>query len=149
MIKGKLTIGKPLSAHGDLRLKMHDSRPVMALLKDFGAGPKWLSMAPNIIDIDGTLKLSIGKGLLAFRDLDMTGDGFEALGWMHVEDKKAEGRLFAKFKAVMAGVSIDGGKAKIHLSKPRKWFEEQPKGPVASPAQADEQVSEAGEPGVP
>lgn len=147
--EGELTLGKPLSANGSIRLKMHDSRPVMALLKDFGVGPGWLSMAPNIRDIDGALKLDIGDGVLAFEDLDMTGDGFEALGWMRVENKKSEGRLFAKFKSVMAGVSFDGGKAKIHLSKPRKWFEAQPKEPAASPAKADEQVSETGEPGDP
>jgi hypothetical protein len=142
---GDLTVGKPLAADGDLRLKMHGSRPVMALLKGFGVGPGWLSMAPNIRDIDGTLKLRIGDGLLAFKDLDMTGDGFEALGWMHVKNKKAEGRLFARIKAVMAGVSMDGGKPKIHLSKPRKWFEEQPKGPSDGPVSTDKPVPAASE----
>jgi len=67
----------------------------------------------------------------------MTGDGFEALGLMHVENKKVDGRLFARFKAVMAGVSLDQGKAKIHLSKPRKWFEAQPKGPRLNPSSSE------------
>ena len=122
---GELIIGKPLSTNADVRLKIHDSRPVVAVLKDLEAGPKWLSMAPNIKTIDGTMKVDIGKGALAFRDLDMTGDGFEALGWMSIVDKKADGRLFVRFKSVMAGVSLDQGKAKIQLSKPRQWFEEQ------------------------
>ena len=126
---GELIIDKPLSANGDVRLKLHDSRPVIAVLKDLGAGPSWLSMAPNIKQIDGTMRVDIKKGFLAFEDLDMTGDDFEALGWMSVEDKKAGGRLFVRFKSVMAGISLDEGKAKIRLSKPRQWFEDQSTAP--------------------
>ena len=101
----------------------------MALLKKLDAGPKLLSLASTIKNIDGTLGLTLGKGYFGFDDLVMTGDGFEALGWMDVRNKKSNGRLFVKFKSVMAGVGFDEGKAKTHLSKPRKWFEEQPAGP--------------------
>ena len=126
---GELIIEKPLSTSADVRLKIHDSRPVVAVLKDLGTGPSWLSLAPNIKQIDGTMKVDIGKGAMVFEDLDMTGDGFEALGWMSVVDKKADGRLFVRFKSVMAGISLDQGKAKIHLSKPRQWFEGQSAAP--------------------
>lgn len=34
----------------------------------------------------------VGKGHLAFGDLDLTGNGFETLGWVDVRDKKADGR---------------------------------------------------------
>jgi len=135
--QGNITFGRPLAADGNVNIKMHDTRPVMALLKQLGTGPKWLSLAPNIKDVDGTMDVDIRKGYLAFDDLNMTGDGFEALGWMHVENKKVDGRLFARFKAVMAGVSLDQGKAKIHLSKPRKWFEAQPKGPRLNPSSSE------------
>ena len=127
--QGEVAFGKPLAADGRIRITMYDTRPIKAMLKKLGAGPKWLSMAPNIKDVDGTMDLDIRKGYLAFDDLVMTGDGLEVLGWMHVQDKKADGRIFAKFKAVATGVALNQGKAKIHLFKPRKWFEEQPKGP--------------------
>ena len=73
--------------------------------------------------------MDVRKSHVAFDNLDLSGDGFEALGWMQVNNKKTDGRLFVKFKALMAGVSIDEGKAKIHLSKPRQWFDRQPRGP--------------------
>lgn len=126
--QGEITFGKPLAAKGTINLKMHDTRPVTALLKKLGAGPGWLSMVPNIKNVDGSLDVDMQQDYLAFDDLSMDGDGFEALGWMHVDTKKTNGRLFVRFKKVMAGVSIDDGKSKIHLSKPRKWFDEQPKG---------------------
>ncbi len=126
----EITFGKPLAAKGTVKIKMHDTRPIMALLKQLKAGPGWLSLAPNIKNIDGTLDVNVQQDYLAFDELSMDGDGFEALGWMHVDTKKTDGRLFVRFKSVMAGVSIVDDKTKIHLSKPRKWFEEQPKGPL-------------------
>lgn len=127
--KGDVTFGKPMTVDGDVTIEMYDSRPVIALLKGLGTGPKWLSLAPNIKNVAGTLGVGISKGHLAFDDIDLTGDGFEALGWVDVENKKADGRLFVKFKSVSAGVSLDQGKAKVRLAKPRAWFEEQPKEP--------------------
>lgn len=132
--KGDVTFGKPTAVDGSVKIEMYDTRPIIALLKRLDAGPKWLSLAPNIKNVGGTLGVGIGKGHLAIDDLDLTGDGFEGLGWVNVQDKKADGRLFVRFKSVMAGVALDQGKATIHLSKPRKWFEEQPKGPEASSA---------------
>ncbi len=124
-VRGVVTFGRPLEATGRVELTMSDSRPVLGLLKQLDVGPGWLSMAPNISNISSTVDLDVGPGSLAFDNLEMTGDGFEVLGWVHMQDKKADGRLFARFKGVAAGVALDGGKAKIILAKPRRWFEAQ------------------------
>ncbi len=131
---GDITFGRPMAVDGSVKIGMYDSRPVIALLKRLDIGPGWLSMAPSIKGVDGTLDVSLSNGHLAFDDLAMTGEGFQALGWVNVKDKKADGRLFVRFKSVMAGVALDQSKAKIHLSKPRMWFDEQPTGPRSSPA---------------
>ena len=136
--QGNITFGKPMTMDGSVSLTMYDTRPVMGLLKKLDAGPKLLSLAPTIKNVDGTFGLSLGKGYFGFADLVMTGDGFESLGWMDVRNKKSNGRLFVRFKSVMAGVAFDEGKSKIHLSKPRKWFEEQPKGPEPNPSPPEE-----------
>jgi len=129
--KGEITFGKPMTVDGSISINMYDTRPIMGLLKKLDAAPKFLSLAPTIKNVDGTFGLSLGKGYFGFADLVMTGDGFESLGWMDVRNKKSNGRLFVRFKSVMAGVAFDEGKSKIHLSKPRKWFEAQPTGPAA------------------
>ena len=132
--QGNITFGKPMAVDGNVRIEMYDTRPIMRLLKELDAGPKLLSLAPTIKNVDGTLGVKLGKGYFAFDDLAMTGDGFESLGWMDIRNKKSNGRLFVKFKSVMAGVAFDEGKSKFHLSKPRKWFEEQPTGLESSPS---------------
>jgi hypothetical protein len=127
--KGDITFGKPMAVDGSVTIDMYDTRPIEGLLKKTGVGPKWLGLAPTIKNVNGALDVSLGEGYFTFDDLVMTGDGFESLGWMDVRNRKANGRLFVRFKSVMAGVSFDDGKSKIHLSNPRKWFEDQPMGP--------------------
>lgn len=123
--KGHVTFGKPLEADGKVHLKMYDTRPIVAMLKDLGTAPKGLSMMPNIKDVGGTMGVGFGQGRMEVDDLALTGEKFEALGWLHVLDKKANGRLFIKYGILAVGVALDQGKGKLHLSKSRKWFEEE------------------------
>jgi hypothetical protein len=123
--RGKTVLGKPLAVDGVVDLELHDSKPILAALKDLGVGPKWISMVPKIKNIAGTLDLEIDKNVLGVDDLDLAGDGFEALGWLHVVEKQADGRLYVRFKSLAAGVQLEQGKSKVILSKPRRWFDEQ------------------------
>jgi len=127
--KADITFGKPMALDGSVTVEMYDTRPIEGLLKKTGVGPRWLGLAPTIKNVNGGSDVSLGNGYFALDDLTMTGDGFEALGWMDVRNKISNGRLFVRFKSVMAGVSFNEGRSTIHLSKPRKWFEEQPAGP--------------------
>ena len=47
------------------------------------------------------------------------------LGGSTVRNKKTNGRILVDYSILTAGIALDEGKAKIHLAKPRKWFEEQ------------------------
>ena len=137
--KGHVTFDKPLTADGQVRLKMYDTRPIVAMLKDFGTGPKWLSLMPNVKNIDGTMDVNFDKERMEVDDLVLTGDELEVLGWLHILSKKANARLYIKHGGLAAGVALDQGKGKIILSKPRKWFEELQSAPLedAQSATAD------------
>jgi hypothetical protein len=137
--EGQVTFGKPMSAEGRVGLRMYDTRPIVAMLKNLETGPKWLSVMPNVKDIDGTMGVNFGKGQMAVDDLALTGKKLEVLGWLHILNKKTNARLFIKHGILAAGISLDQGKGKVHLSKPLKWFEEQQGLPPesAEPAAAD------------
>jgi len=128
--QGTVTFGKPATARGHVVLQMRDTRPLVAMLKDLGVQSKVLSLMPNVKGIDGAMDVDFGKGYVEVDNLDLTGDGLEVLGWIHIQNKKANGRLFTKYGILAAGVGLDDGKAKVHLGKPRKWFEEQ-QGPAS------------------
>jgi hypothetical protein len=123
--RAAVTFGKPMAAHGNVALQMHDSRPLVAMLQDHGVKLKGMSMMPNIKGIDGTMEVDFGKGHVEIENLDLSGKDFESRGWIHIRDKKANGRLFIKYGILAAGIGLDQGKAKVHLGKPRKWFEGQ------------------------
>jgi translocation and assembly module TamB len=123
--KGSVTIGKPMEADGQVRLKMYDTRPVVAMLREFGTGPKWLALMPNVKEVDGTMNVGFGKERMTVDDLVLNGEKLEVLGWLHILNKKTNGRLFIKYGIMAAGVALDGGKGKVYVAKPRKWFEEQ------------------------
>jgi hypothetical protein len=136
--KGQVTFGKPLAADGQVRLKMYDTRPIVALLKEMGDPPGWLSLMPNVKDVDGTMGVDFGKERIAVDDVVLTGTKLEVLGWLHILNKKTNGRLYLKHGILAAGIALDQSKARVHLSKPRKWFDEQKALPVESGRKAPE-----------
>jgi hypothetical protein len=123
--QGSVTFGKPMSSNARLQVKMFDTKPLVAILKELGVKIKALSLMPNVKNIDGRMQVDFGNGYIEIEELDLSGKDLEVLGWIHIRDKKANGRLFTKYGILAAGVGIDQGKAKVHLGKPRKWFEEQ------------------------
>jgi hypothetical protein len=122
--RGEVTFGRPMTSNGRVHLTMHDTRPVVAVMKRLGVRLKGLSLMPNIKDIHGVMSVDFGQGHFEIEDLGLTGKGLEVLGWIHSRDKKIDGRLFIDYGILTAGVGLNQGKAKVHLGKPRKWFEE-------------------------
>jgi hypothetical protein len=132
LIRGIFTFAQPVTASGRVRIKMYDIRPLVALLQDLSGKMNWLSLMPNVKDIDGTMNVHFDTALMAVEDLTLAGRDLEVLGWTQVRDKKADGRIYARYGIFAAGVALDQGKKKVRLSNPRKWFEEQPGPPTES-----------------
>jgi hypothetical protein len=127
--EGALTFGEPMALDSRVRVKMHDTRPVVALLKKLTNRYKWLSLTRNAKSIDGTMDLDFGKGFVAVDDLRLFGENVEILGWVHIRDQKKYGRIFARHGSRAAGVAFDGGDGKVVTFRPRRWFEKQPSPP--------------------
>jgi ABC-type uncharacterized transport system YnjBCD permease subunit len=104
---------------------MRDTRPVVNLINEFSTPPKWLSLLPEIENVDGTMIFNMDGTTTAVRDVDITGHSLHILGWMQLAHKKANGRVYVKYKGVAAGIGLEDGKSSIHLAKPRQWFDEQ------------------------
>jgi len=105
---------------------MRDTRPIMALIDEFSDPPGWMSLVPEVENIDGTMIFAADGIATAVKDMNITGESLEIRGWLQLAEKKADGRIYAKYKVLAAGVALDHGKSSIHLVKPRKWFDAQP-----------------------
>jgi len=108
-----------------VRLTMHDTRPVLFLLRKFTSQLKWLSLTRNVKGIDGTMDLDFGEGFVTVDDLSLTGEDVEILGWLHIRNRQKNGRIFARHGSNAAGVAFDGDKSKVVTIRPRKWYDRQ------------------------
>jgi len=114
---------KPITADGPVNIKMHDTKPVVALISEFTKPPKWMSLMPNVKNVEGQLDLDMAITYTEVNNVVITGDKLELLGDVRMADKVANGRIFARYGIASAGIALTDGKAKLHLAKPRKWFE--------------------------
>lgn len=123
--QGSVVLVKPLAARGSVTVRMHDTRPVVALISELTSPPKWLSLLPNVKNVEGTMDVTVNESTRAADDITITGESLEILGWLHVADKRPDGRIFIKYKGLAAGIGFVEGRSKMHLAKPRQWFDEQ------------------------
>ncbi|HPA80888.1 MAG TPA: hypothetical protein PLS95_08765 [Thermoanaerobaculales bacterium] len=128
LTNGNVTFGRPIAATGAVAMKLRDTRPIVAIINEFSKPPKWMSLLPEIENVDGSLELDMDGARTALNDADITGQSLQMLGWLHLVGKRADGRIYVKYKGMAAGIGLDGGKSSIHLAKPRQWFDEQPTG---------------------
>jgi hypothetical protein len=125
LTQGTVTFGRPLAASGAMAVKMRDTRPVVTVIKELSKPPKWMSLLPEIENVDGTMIVDMDGATTAVDDVDITGESLQILGWLHLAEKKANGRIYVKYKGFAAGIGLDEGKSSVHLAKPRQWFDEQ------------------------
>jgi hypothetical protein len=123
--EGVATFGTPMSLDSQVRLTMHDTRPVLVLLRNFTNQLKWLNLTRNAKGIDGTMDLNFGKGFVTVDNLVLSGEDVEVLGWVHTRNQVKNGRIYARHGARAAGLSFDGDKRKVVTIRPRKWFDRQ------------------------
>jgi hypothetical protein len=128
--RASVTLGTPIAAAGSLAVKMRDTRPIMRLIDELSDPPAWFALVPEVENVDGTMTFAADGAASVVRDVTLTGESLEILGWLRLADKKADGRVYAKYGILAAGVGIDAGKSSVHVVRPRRWFDAQPSGPA-------------------
>jgi hypothetical protein len=122
---GLVSFGRPMMLDSHVRLTMHDTRPVLNLLRNFTNELEWLPLTRNVKGLNGTMDLDFGEDYLEVNELMLTGEGVEILGWLHIRNQVKNGRIFARHGARAVGVAFNEGEGKLIVKQPRKWFEKQ------------------------
>ena len=78
----------------------------------------------HLARVGGRVSL-IGLLFKTVDDIDLTGEGVEILGWVHIRDQVKNGRIFARHGARSVGVALDDDIGKVVTIKSRAWFEKQ------------------------
>lgn len=120
---GTVTFTRPMTARSRIRLAMHDSRPIVRLLKSVTGTPGWMSLIPDIENITASAVFDTDASATAIDELVVSGDRLELLGSLRIVSKKPDGRLYVRYKGLAAGIQFDQGKSTTHLAKARAWFD--------------------------
>lgn len=123
--EGFVSFGSPMMLDSHVRLTMHDTRPVLNLLRNFTNELEWLPLTRNVKGLDGTMDLDFGEGYVNVDNLRLTGEGVEILGWVHVRNQVKNGRIYAEHGRRAAGMAFDGDDGKVVIFRPRRWFDGQ------------------------
>nr|WP_298378622.1 hypothetical protein [uncultured Halomonas sp.] len=122
--KGQLVWAQPLNLDARLALRMRDSGfPLRTLLKDVRQR-QWLSRLLNVQNIRGRARLKLLDAGLALRDARLAGQELEILADLVRRDKTLDGALYARYAALGLGIEIDAGQTRLHLLRPRRWYEQ-------------------------
>nr|WP_298412477.1 hypothetical protein [uncultured Halomonas sp.] len=122
--EGQLVWAQPLNLDARLALRMRDSGfPLRTLLKDVRQR-QWLSRLLNVQNIRGRARLQLVDQGLALRDARLTGQELEILANLVRRDKTLDGALYAQYAALGLGIEIDAGQTRLHLLRPRRWYEQ-------------------------
>ncbi|MGC3874260.1 hypothetical protein ACPF7Z_13440 [Halomonas sp. GXIMD04776] len=122
--EGQLVWAQPLNLDAQLTLRMRDSGfPLRTLLKEVRQR-QWLSRLLNVQDIRGRARLQLVDQGLALRDARLTGQELEILAELVRRDATLDGALYARYAALGLGIEIDDGQSRLHLLRPRRWYEQ-------------------------
>jgi hypothetical protein len=106
----------------DVDLSMRDTDPFIHMMEGGKKASRWLKLVPNIKGLKGGLGLSMQPDLLALDAMDITGEGTEVLGNLHITREGKDGLIYAKWKIFSVAMEYRGKEKEMKLVGSRKWF---------------------------
>lgn len=123
---GTMTIGKPLTIHGNLQLKMRDTGPLLNIFQEQSHAVKWLGDILLVEDIHGTGTLRTDATGLHLPDLVLNGENLDIKARMRFTPGSLRGILYARFMGLSMGVELKNGRRSYRLIHPGRWFDSYP-----------------------
>jgi hypothetical protein len=123
--RAHMRASQPPAIRTRVRLKMQDTRPLVALFDALHGAPHWVLRMLTIEDIHGVADLDLHGGTLAATDIEVTGQGLRALAELTFGDKTSEAILYARLHGFSLGIARNPSGRQIKIVRPLHWFEQQ------------------------
>ena len=124
--EGSLRTTVPGNLNVKVKLKLTDTRPVVAVFASSYKSVRWLKGFLDVKDVSGSAELAIEGKTMVIEGVDVQGKGMQMLGRMRLKDGRQNGAFYAKLHHLSAAVSIENGKRDWKLVNARKWYEALP-----------------------
>ena len=126
MSEGSLRTTVPGNLNVKVKLKLTDTRPVVAVFAASYKSVRWFKGFLDVKDVTGSAELAIAGKTMVIEGVDVQGKGLQMLGRMRLKDGRQNGAFYAKLHHLSAAVSIENGKRDWKLVNARKWYEALP-----------------------
>lgn len=125
MSEGWLHLKDPGQIVCSAEIKMKDTRPLIAILGQEKSIINRLKGILNFKDLESEADIEIAANSLELENVDIDSEGLKLKADLRIQDKKASGIVYTKFRGIPFALDLRGEKTRLHLSKPLRWFEAQ------------------------
>ncbi len=111
--KGDLMWSQPIDIDAVMRIKMRDSEPLIALLRDTNKRKSLLDRVMTVKDVNGTLGIQTSADKILLDPILINGKGLEVISKLDVLKDSINGALYVKLLGVPVNFEIKDNKAKF------------------------------------
>jgi hypothetical protein len=111
--KGDLIWTQPIDIDAVMRIKLRDSEPLIALVRDTNKRKSLLDRALTVKDVEGTLGIQTNEDNILLDPILIKGKGLEVISKLDVLSDSINGALYVKLRGVPVNFEIKHSKAKF------------------------------------
>jgi hypothetical protein len=121
LTRGTLRLDEP-SLEATVEARLHDSRPVVAMIAERAWLLEWFEDLLTVRDIDLETDLRVDRRALALERLELRGENLEILARLHFAQQQRRGLVYAHWRAFSVGLELGPDGRDWKLRQPRRWF---------------------------
>ena len=120
-LEGK--VRRPVQLDSDLRLRISDTRPLVAIFQNQKSPPRWISGLLTLKDIEGQASVSVNQDLVVIPQANITSDEAEGAAKVAFTPDNRNGMIYARYKKLDVLLKLLGQKQDMDIIKVREKFD--------------------------
>ena len=116
-------VRRPVQLESDLRMRVSDTRPLVAVFQNQKSPPKWISGLLTMKDIDGEATVSAEQDLVVIPHASILSDKAEAAAKVAFTPDARIGMIYARYKKLDVLLKLMGQKQNLDVIKVREKFD--------------------------
>ena len=111
--KGDLIWKEPMDIDAEMKIKMRDTEPLIALLRDNKKKKSLLDKALTVKDLEGTLGIQTNEDNILLDPILINSKGLEVISKLDILQESVNGALYVKLRGIAVNFEIENNKTKF------------------------------------
>jgi hypothetical protein len=121
--RAEAIVDNPLSLSADARLRISDTRPLVALFSNHTGTPRWVSRQLLLNDIEGDASVELADNRLAVSDARVLSDKAEVGAKAVFYQTGRDGMIYARYQKLDLVLKMAGQDSNLDVFKAREKFD--------------------------